>query len=46
MKVSYCPGSILRYNSILSHSSTSIQDSQACNVFGQDEKTIDESSLK
>lgn len=45
MKVGYCPGSILRYNSILSHSS-SIQDSQACNVFGQDEKTIDESSLK
>ena len=46
MKVGFCPGSILRYNSILAESSKNSEESKACNVFYQDINVLNETPKK
>lgn len=46
MKVGFCPGSILRYNSILAESSKNYEESKSCNVFYQDINLLNETPKK
>ena len=46
MKVGFCPGSILRYNSIIANMPMNVNDANSCNVLHQDVNSLDDASKK
>ena len=46
IKVGFCPGSILRFNSIEAYSPSREEDIDSCNVFSQPIARLDELSKK